>query len=422
MAYNDRYDCVISVDEGGMVEYWRPSGNFDKPSNVFNLKSDTNLFDFKREKSIPISLTISPTGDTFATFSYPDKLIRVFDFRTAKLRRSYDESIPTLSAFQQSLPTTSSYKLDDVDFGRRLAVERDIDSKSPSATINPNIIFDETGYFIIYGSLVGTKVRNTVTNKCCKVFGRDDGFRAINLAIYQGAPKRKGIMTVEMAASSNPLLEEAEERDPILFATGWGKSRFYLFTNDPSVSKSERDIFNEKPLAINPTGSGGGLLAKKEPDSLPTACIMHTTMGDIHLRLYPEHAPKAVENFTTHAKNGYYNGTIFHRVIRKFMIQGGDPLGDGTGGTSIWEREFEDEVCDQLKHDRPYALSMANAGHNTNGSQFFITTEKTQWLDGKHTVFGRAVQGLDVVHRIENVRTFKDKPEVDIEVVSITVL
>jgi len=268
---------------------------------------------------------------------------------------------------------------------------------------------------------VGTKVINTVTNKCQKVLGKDDGFRPINLALYQGAPKRKGVMTVEMAASANPLLEEGEERDPIIFATGWGKSRFYMFTNDSSVSKSERDIFNEKPLTINPAGSDGGLLAKKS-DVLPTACVMHTTVGDIHLRLYPEHAPKTVENFTKHAKNGYYNGTIFHRVIRKFMIQGGDPLGDGTGGTSIWDREFEDEISEHLKHDKPYTLSMANAGPNTNGSQFFITTEKAQWLDGKHTVFGRAVQGLDVVHRIENVRTFKDKPEGDIEIVSITVL
>jgi peptidylprolyl isomerase domain and WD repeat-containing protein 1 len=92
--------------------------------------------------------------------------------------------------------------------------------------------------------------------------------------------------------------------------------------------------------------------------------------------LFPEAAPKAVENFVTHAKNGYYNDIIFHRVIRKFMIQTGDPMGDGTGGESIWGKEFEDEFS-TLKHDKPYTVSMANAGPNTNGSQFFITTEKT---------------------------------------------
>ncbi len=103
--------------------------------------------------------------------------------------------------------------------------------------------------------------------------------------------------------------------------------------------------------------------------------MLHTTYGDIHIRLFPDAAPKAVENFVTHSRNGYYNNTIFHRVIRKFMIQGGDPLGDGTGGESIWGKEFEDEFS-TLKQDKPYTVCMANAGPNTNGSQFFITTEK----------------------------------------------
>ena len=96
-----------------------------------------------------------------------------------------------------------------------------------------------------------------------------------------------------------------------------------------------------------------------------------TNMGEIKLRLFPEHAPKAVENFTTHAKNGYYNGLIFHRVIDNFMIQGGDPLGTGKGGESIWGKPFEDEFTGEL-HNLRGALSMANAGPNTNGSQFFI--------------------------------------------------
>lgn len=103
------------------------------------------------------------------------------------------------------------------------------------------------------------------------------------------------------------------------------------------------------------------------------------------------------------------------------MIQGGDPLGDGTGGESIWGGEFKDEISPTIKHDKPYTLSMANAGPNTNGSQFFITTEKTPWLDGKHTIFGRAVAGLDVVHRIENVRVKKERPEEDVKIVSISV-
>ncbi|CAI7798199.1 unnamed protein product, partial [Closterium sp. NIES-54] len=125
--------------------------------------------------------------------------------------------------------------------------------------------------------------------------------------------------------------------------------------------------------------------------------VMHTTMGDIHLKLYPEECPRTVENFTTHCSNGYYEGLLFHRVIKGFMVQTGCPLGDGTGGQSIWGGEFADEFHKSLRHDRPFTLSMANAGPNTNGSQFFITTVATPWLDNKHTVFGRVVKGMDVV-------------------------
>ena len=102
------------------------------------------------------------------------------------------------------------------------------------------------------------------------------------------------------------------------------------------------------------------------------------------------------------------------------MIQGGDPLGDGTGGESIWGKEFADEFSD-LKHDKPFTVSMANAGPNTNGSQFFITTEKTPWLDNKHTIFGRAYQGLEVIHQIENTKVRKEKPEEDIKIVNISI-
>jgi peptidylprolyl isomerase domain and WD repeat-containing protein 1 len=103
------------------------------------------------------------------------------------------------------------------------------------------------------------------------------------------------------------------------------------------------------------------------------------------------------------------------------MIQTGDPLGDGTGGESIWGKEFEDEFTPALRHDKPYMLSMANAGPGTNASQFFVTTDKAPWLDDKHTIFGRCVKGMDVVHLIENARVFKEKPVDDIKIISISV-
>ncbi|CAZ83960.1 unnamed protein product [Tuber melanosporum] len=417
MSFNDKYDTVVSCDEGGMIEYWSPHSEreFEKPSSVFVFKSDTSLLDFKRAKSVPSSLAISPTCEQFATFSYPDRQVRVFDFSSAKLYRSYDESISTLTTIQQA--ASSDRKLPDLEFGRRIAVETDLTSLS--SLTKQNIIFDESGYFIIYGSLAGIKILNMTTNTLPRLLSAEEGIRPMHLAIYQGAPKKKSLMTVEMAASANPLLNESTERDPMIVCTAYQKPRFYIFTNDSSASKSERDILNEKPAQANQASAGPIATTVKQESG--QAAIMHTSLGDIHVRLFPEAAPKTVENFVTHARSQYYNGTIFHRVIKKFMIQGGDPLGDGTGGESIWGGEFEDEFS-TLKHDKPYTLSMANAGPNTNGSQFFITTEKTPWLDNRHTIFGRATQGLDVVHKIENVRTFKEKPEDDVKIISITVL
>ncbi|MDP4085664.1 MAG: peptidylprolyl isomerase [Bacillota bacterium] len=177
---------------------------------------------------------------------------------------------------------------------------------------------------------------------------------------------------------------------------------------------------------------------------------METSMGNIKIKLFPEYAPKAVENFVKHSQDGYYNGLIFHRVIKDFMIQGGDPNGDGTGGESIYGKPFEDEFSNNLFNLRG-ALSMANSGENTNGSQFFIVQDpklapsmKTQmeqagypkeiinaydqnggtpWLDKRHTVFGQVIEGMDVVDKIANTKTGpNDKPTEDVVIKKIDVL
>ncbi|OAA48640.1 cyclophilin-type peptidyl-prolyl cis-trans isomerase [Metarhizium rileyi] len=412
MVFNDFYDCVVSADENGMVEYWRPSGNYEKPDNVFEYKSSTNLFDFKKAKSVPTCLTVSPGGHSLAAFSFPDRKIRIFDFVSGKLHRTYDESLQAIEDMQHT--GSASQKTDSVEFGRKLAQEREVESQL--LRHKSNVIFDESGNFIVYGSMLGIKVLNTYTNQVVKVYGKDENFRAVNIGLYQGQPQKKGIVSVEMGASSNPLLQEAEARDPILVTTGVGKVRFYMFTNEEDIQKASRDVHNERPTMLGSKKEG---IAKATATG--NAALLHTNHGDIHIRLFPEAAPKTVENFVTHAKNGYYNNTIFHRVIKKFMIQGGDPLGDGTGGESIWGKEFEDEFS-SLKHDKPFTVSMANAGPNTNGSQFFITTEKTPWLDGKHTIFGRATQGFDVIQNIESVRTYKEKPEEDIKILNIDIM
>ena len=359
IAYNPRYDYAISADEDGMIEYWSASDSQEKPEGLFSFKSATNLFDFKKNKCVPTFVTVSPTGSRFATFSFPDRKIRVFDFLTGKLQRAYDESIQTLNEMQQA--GTALQKLEEVDFGRRLAVERELENSAIQPRIN--VVFDESGNFILYGSLLGTKVVNLVTNRVVKVYGREEGLRALNLALYQGAPQRKGVVTTSMAASSNPLLQEAEERDPMLVCTASGKARFYVFSNDDSVGKSKRDVMNEKPRQL-----GAQKAVEAKPRETASEATLHTSLGDIQIRLFPSAAPKTIENFVTHTRNHYYDGTIFHRVIPKFMVQGGDPLGDGTGGDSIWGSPFGDEFS-SLKHDKPYTVSMANAGPNTNGSQ-----------------------------------------------------
>ena len=142
-----------------------------------------------------------------------------------------------------------------------------------------------------------------------------------------------------------------------------------------------------------------------------TIVVLETNQGIIELKLMPDIAPKACENFKALVEKGYYNGVIFHRVIKNFMIQGGDPTGTGRAGQSIWGKPFEDEVRPDIQFDRPGILAMANAGPNTNGSQFFITTAKTPWLNMRHTIFGEVVTGYDVVQKIESTAAdTNDKP------------
>jgi len=153
-----------------------------------------------------------------------------------------------------------------------------------------------------------------------------------------------------------------------------------------------------------------------------TTLKIETTQGTISLNLFDSVAPKTCENFITHAKNGYYDGIIFHRVIEQFMIQGGDPTGTGRGGESIWGNNFEDECSPEVQFDKAGLLAMANAGPGTNGSQFFITLAPTPWLHMRHTIFGEVIRGMDAVESIEKVaKDGSDKPLEDQKIISITV-
>jgi len=418
MTYCHKFDIVISSDQGGMVEYWSGAGqdyNFPRQAN-FQSKLDTDLYEFAKNKTFPLNMTVSPDGGLVVMMG-EDRKIRMFRLLTGKMIFVIDESLSHYSELQQVKQV-----LPPMEFGKKISVEKDI-ARAGFSKFN-NLVFDESGHFLIYSSLLGIKVVNTVTKKVSRLLGQREHLRPLALALFQGRPKSMSCTatTTEMEASDNPAFNDLGT-DPTLVTTAYKKNRFYLFTNrsskDLSSVDNDRDVFNEKP-------SKEDIISATEEKGAPRLyqnATIHTTVGDIHLDLFPRECPKTVENFCVHARNGYYNGHIFHRVIRQFMIQTGDPLGTGTGGESIWGGEFEDEFSPKLRHDRPYTLSMANAGPNTNGSQFFVTVVPTPWLDNKHTVFGRVCRGMEVVQNIGSLKSHPktDKPYDEVSMVSISV-
>ncbi|XP_055690534.1 peptidylprolyl isomerase domain and WD repeat-containing protein 1 [Lutzomyia longipalpis] len=414
LRYNPVYEVVISVDVKGILEYRTgPKGEFTFPSKIvsFNSKLDTSLFEFAKQKTIVSSLEFSEDGKKFATLSL-DRMVRVFAFLSGRLLRVFDESLARFSERHQEHP-----RLPNMEFGRRMANEKDLEKSDKLS--QANVIFDRSGHFILYSTMLGIKLVNIDTNKCVKILGSSDNIRPLHISLYQGKIRRtKGAITFEQEASENPTLQSIAN-DSTLFTTAYKKQRFYLYSRRSPlyVQNSERDIFNEKPSKEDIISVSDAQSSQVIYDN----ATIHTTMGDIYIKLFGNLCPKTVENFCTHSKNGYYNGHIFHRIIKGFMIQTGDPTGTGTGGKSIWGSDFQDEFVATLKHDKPYTVSMANAGPNTNGSQFFITVLPTPWLDNKHTVFGRVLKGMEIVQNICNVKTSPktDKPYDDIKIVSI---
>lgn len=336
----------------------------------------------------------------------------------------------------ENTPTNAPnpYALESMDLGRRVAVEKDIASHQDVAAYTEaldhtvaeelegeqgkdpallplsarwNAVFDDSARLLLYPTLVGVKVVDIATGRLVRVLGGAEGAtRFMQLALYAQSPDTRGA-------------------DPTLFCTAWRQQRVYLLSNREPLEESAdstapgRDVLNERVSARD--AARAQQVRALTSTRLARTATIHTSLGDIYVQLFPDECPRTVENFTVHSQNGYYNGVLFHRVIKGFMVQTGDPRGDGTGGESIWGGDFEDEFCKTLKHDRPFTVSMANAGPNTNGSQFFITTMPVPRLDGKHTVFGRVFRGKDVVTMIEDVKTRKkdDRPIQDIRILSI---
>jgi len=433
----------------------------------FHSKLDTDLYTLIKRKVHALSLAISPTGDKFAIYG-SDRKIRLFEFQTGKLIVQYDER---MKIYEKKINvdmdvSNNNDGMDAIDYGNRSAREREMgDTSILYATRADNVYqecgnqslkieFDPTGRHLIVPTIIGIKIIECNTNRCRKIIGKGDAStlrflggvmclgdakvdKQMLLARMAGAAGGGGGSSTATSSSNKHAQGEGTGTlpDSIYITTAFNKRRFYVFSHMDPIAKAEesgdneeqqnaaisREILNEPPdaedLILDHMQRDGGKDSK-----LGKEAILRTTMGDIHIRLFPDETPRTVENFCGHARNGYYDNVIFHRVIKGFMIQTGDPLGDGTGGESIWGGEFEDEFVRDLRHDRPFTVSMANAGPGTNGSQFFITTVPTPWLDNKHTVFGRVTRGMDVCAAIENVKVDElDKPLNEISIVSVDI-
>ncbi|CAD2108296.1 peptidylprolyl isomerase [Plasmodium vinckei petteri] len=392
---------------------------------AFSYKSETDLYELCKYKTYALCINISSDGEFMVIFS-ENYFIRIYKFKTMKLYRVYDESTEMYLTAQND-PLKKNLHIDSLDFGKRLFIEKEIKKHIKNQNMKLDmVIFDESNQYIIYTTFIGIKVVNFITNQLCYIIGKNEtNLRYLSISLYQKIIPANKIKT---NVHESLYINEKNISDCALFCTVYKKARFYVFTkkivNEHELD--ERDIYNEQPnkneLSSLLSTKSIENIEKNNNNKTPKSAIIYTTMGEIHISLFYKECKKTVINFATHSTNGYYNNCIFHRVIKHFMIQTGDPGGDGTGGESIWGSEFEDEFFDHLNHSKPFMVSMANCGPNTNGSQFFITTVPCPWLDFKHTVFGKVTQGTKVVLDIEKVRTDKrDKPLDEIKILNIKI-
>uniref|UniRef100_A0A0N4ZYZ1 peptidylprolyl isomerase n=1 Tax=Parastrongyloides trichosuri TaxID=131310 RepID=A0A0N4ZYZ1_PARTI len=417
MTYSPLNDISISVDSRGMLEYW--SGierNYQFPDSdvSFESKLTTDLLIHMKEKVKVYNICSSRNGLYFATFS-SDSKYRVFEIASGKLLSTFDESV---KFYDENHLDLEALNISPMELARKKAVERDI-FKNEHILNTIRMKFDYSSNILVYPCILGIKMVNIFNQSLVRMIATSEAIRICAIDICNALPFNENLLqsvaVVKSDNNSKDGKENSEDKfipDPLIVASAVTKSRFYLFTNCEPLTRDEknetdnRDVMNEKDSEIR------------------EKAIIHTTKGDIHVELYPNECPKAVENFCTHARRGYYNGHMFHRVIKNFIIQTGDPTGKGTGGESIWGGEFEDEFHHSLKFDTPYKLAMANAGPNTNGSQFFITVIPTEWLDGKNTLFGAVTEGFNVVNSINKVQTQEKsgRPFELINVISISLL
>ena len=437
IKFNYKYNICLSTSNTGLIEYWSKtvSNNnainnnnfifgkdndneiiddiikFDFPKNSikFKFKSQTDLFKLynKTKKNPILNLTLSPKNNYFG-ITDKSRNIYIFNFLTGKIIYKIENN-------QYNSQLNENQKIE--------IIEKEID-KNIETQNQPNIQFDESENYIYYPTYEGIKLVNIKNKNFIKIIGKKEKLRYIFICLFQGESLRNksGIIT-EKKMLNDENINSDKIIDPLLLCTAYKSNRFYIFSKDEPDNKIKRDMMNEEIEEIkNKSNINNKNSKNKEIIDLPEKAVIDTTKGEIFIKLFINECPKATKNFITLGKRGYYDGLIFHRVIKNFMIQTGDPRGNGTGGESIYGKPFKDEFNENLKHEA-FTVSMANSGPDTNGSQFFITTVPCHWLDNKHTVFGRVYDGTDVVKVIEDTKVDKhNKPYEDIKIVTIRFL
>ena len=359
LAYSRRHKCCISGDEMGILEIWDTTqGTSDTnvvgaPCSMSNngleypSKMKTDLYKMAKKKTHPRCISAS---DNYFVVYGSDSKVRVFNLSTAKIEVRYDERLTVYSS-----KNFSNYGMDSVEFGKRAATEREIEDQHESQIQLPSnvVALDPSERYLLISTMIGIKIIDWKKNKLVKIIGKADAsqYRFLTFCMCLGDAKLNQQMQLARGMGKSTAVGEKKEEvnNSIVVALAYQQRRFFVFSHfDPllesegDASTNNRDIWNEAPTAqdqllVSESGPGGASQIQKI-----SKAILRTTKGDIHIKLFHE-VPKTFENFTENARSGYYDGIIFHRVISSFMLQTGDPLGDGTGGESIWGGEFEDE-------------------------------------------------------------------------------
>ena len=387
---------------------WKVGGQLTEKKHAisYSSKLDTDLYLLHKKKTFAIDIAFTGTKRSSQIALYcKDDRIRIFDFASGKVVVSYDERLKTYDKIHHKPP----FQLDSMEYGTRAAKERQMqkDHENRNSHNGPSILsFDPSGKYLIVSTIMGIKVIDwhPKRHKLVCMVGSNDAsqLRFTKICLCPGPPQidtqmelarrqQNAKSTGSFSSDQDKDSDQAIKTDALLIALAHDQRRLYVFsqydvvddTDAPSDILTRRDIWNEAPsakdhiaaAASSTLGGDGDSVQRYLKSAVTVKAILRTTMGDIHLQLFAKQTPKTVENFVGHARSHYYDNVIFHRVLKNFMVQTGDPLGDGTGGESIWGGDFNDEFVPGLRHDRPFVLSMANAGPNTNGSQVRVVSD-----------------------------------------------